>query len=244
MGILTWIFIDGHGSGLLNFTPTPLMVVIIALVVAVGYGLATDYEVFLVSRMVEARENGMSTAGSHPNRHGDHRSPHHRRGPGACRGRRFLRVLRPGDDEVSGIRADGGAAAGRHRGPDVPGAVGDEVARRRLLVGPALDEATAEPDRPGRNPIARRAQAAGEQGATSRYGGSGRRHPATAARPDTPGGTRACPPGRQAGTRACPERADRRESGSGPCRRAGEPIAGAAHGPPQGAWLPRPAGAQ
>ncbi|MGH3541158.1 MAG: MMPL family transporter, partial [Mycobacterium sp.] len=62
MGILTWIFVDGHFSGLLNFTPTPLMVVIIALVVAVGYGLATDYEVFLVSRMVEARESGMSTA--------------------------------------------------------------------------------------------------------------------------------------------------------------------------------------
>jgi trehalose monomycolate/heme transporter len=62
MGILTWIFIDGHFSKWLNFTPTPLMVVIIALVVAVGYGLATDYEVFLVSRMVEARERGMSTA--------------------------------------------------------------------------------------------------------------------------------------------------------------------------------------
>ncbi|MGV7694108.1 hypothetical protein PJL16_29320, partial [Mycobacterium kansasii] len=30
MGILTWIFIEGHGAGLLNFTPTPLMVVIIA----------------------------------------------------------------------------------------------------------------------------------------------------------------------------------------------------------------------
>jgi RND superfamily putative drug exporter len=62
MGILTWIFVDGHFSGLLNFTPTPLMVVVIALVVAVGWGLATDYEVFLVSRMVEARERGMSTA--------------------------------------------------------------------------------------------------------------------------------------------------------------------------------------
>ncbi|WP_343601929.1 MMPL family transporter [Mycobacterium sp.] len=62
MGILTWIFIDGHGAGLLNFTPTPLMVVIIALIVAVGYGLATDYEVFLVSRMVEARESGVSTS--------------------------------------------------------------------------------------------------------------------------------------------------------------------------------------
>jgi trehalose monomycolate/heme transporter len=61
MGILTWIFVDGHFASLLNFTPTPLMVVIIALVVAVGYGLATDYEVFLVSRMVEAREHGMST---------------------------------------------------------------------------------------------------------------------------------------------------------------------------------------
>jgi RND superfamily putative drug exporter len=62
MGILTWIFVDGHFASWLNFTPTPLMVVIIALVVAVGYGLATDYEVFLVSRMVEARERGMSTA--------------------------------------------------------------------------------------------------------------------------------------------------------------------------------------
>ena len=62
MGILTWIFVDGHFSKLLNFTPTPLMVVLIALVVAVGFGLATDYEVFLVSRMVEARARGMSTA--------------------------------------------------------------------------------------------------------------------------------------------------------------------------------------
>ncbi len=61
MGILTWIFVDGHFSKWLNFTPTPLMVVIIALVIAVGYGLATDYEVFLVSRMVEARAQGMST---------------------------------------------------------------------------------------------------------------------------------------------------------------------------------------
>ena len=62
LGILTWIFVDGHFSTWLNFTPTPLMVVLIALVVAVGFGLATDYEVFLVSRMVEARARGMSTA--------------------------------------------------------------------------------------------------------------------------------------------------------------------------------------
>ncbi|EHB55378.1 large membrane protein [Mycolicibacterium rhodesiae JS60] len=62
MGVLTWIFVDGHGSGLLNFTPTPLTAPVIGLIIAVIYGLSTDYEVFLVSRMVEARERGMSTA--------------------------------------------------------------------------------------------------------------------------------------------------------------------------------------
>ena len=62
MGVLTWIFVDGHFSHLLNFTPQPLMAPMIGLIIAVIYGLSTDYEVFLVSRMVEARERGMSTA--------------------------------------------------------------------------------------------------------------------------------------------------------------------------------------
>ncbi|WP_264077772.1 MMPL family transporter [Mycolicibacterium houstonense] len=62
MGILTWMFVDGHGSGLLNYTPQPLMAPMIGLIIAVIWGLSTDYEVFLVSRMVEARERGMSTA--------------------------------------------------------------------------------------------------------------------------------------------------------------------------------------
>ncbi|HZU46484.1 MAG TPA: MMPL family transporter [Mycobacterium sp.] len=62
MGILTWIFVDGHFSKWLNFTPTPLTAPVIGLIIAVVFGLSTDYEVFLVSRMVEARERGMSTA--------------------------------------------------------------------------------------------------------------------------------------------------------------------------------------
>ena len=62
MGVLTWMFVEGHGSGLMNFTPQPLMAPMIGLIIAVIYGLSTDYEVFLVSRMVEARERGMSTA--------------------------------------------------------------------------------------------------------------------------------------------------------------------------------------
>jgi trehalose monomycolate/heme transporter len=62
MGILTWIFVDGHFAKLLNFTPTPLTAPVIGLIIAVVFGLSTDYEVFLVSRMVEARARGMSTA--------------------------------------------------------------------------------------------------------------------------------------------------------------------------------------
>jgi trehalose monomycolate/heme transporter len=62
MGLLTWMFVDGHGSGLMNYTPQPLMAPMIGLIIAVIWGLSTDYEVFLVSRMVEARERGMSTA--------------------------------------------------------------------------------------------------------------------------------------------------------------------------------------
>jgi RND superfamily putative drug exporter len=64
MGILTWMFVDGHGSGLMNYTPQPLMAPMIGLIIAVIYGLSTDYEVFLVSRMVEARDRGMSTTES------------------------------------------------------------------------------------------------------------------------------------------------------------------------------------
>jgi trehalose monomycolate/heme transporter len=62
MGVLTWMFVDGHGSDLMNYTPQPLMAPMIGLIIAVIWGLSTDYEVFLVSRMVEARERGMSTA--------------------------------------------------------------------------------------------------------------------------------------------------------------------------------------
>ncbi|WP_415976317.1 MMPL family transporter [Rhodococcus sp. 077-4] len=61
MGILTWIFIDGHGAGWMNFTPGPIMAMILVLIAAIVFGLSTDYEVFLLSRMVEARENGSST---------------------------------------------------------------------------------------------------------------------------------------------------------------------------------------
>jgi trehalose monomycolate/heme transporter len=53
-GVVTWVFQDGHLSGLLHFTPTgyveasqPI------LMVAILFGLSMDYEVFLLSRIRE-----------------------------------------------------------------------------------------------------------------------------------------------------------------------------------------------
>jgi RND superfamily putative drug exporter len=61
LGILTWIFVEGHGSSLLNFTPGPLFAAVLVLIIAIVFGLSTDYEIFLLSRMVEARQKGAST---------------------------------------------------------------------------------------------------------------------------------------------------------------------------------------
>lgn len=54
LGVVTWIFQEGHGAGLLDFTPTgfveatqPLLVMTIV------FGLSMDYEVFLLSRIRE-----------------------------------------------------------------------------------------------------------------------------------------------------------------------------------------------
>jgi RND superfamily putative drug exporter len=53
-GVVVWIFQQGHLSGLLHFTPTgfidPTMPI---LMLAIIFGLSTDYEVFLLSRVRE-----------------------------------------------------------------------------------------------------------------------------------------------------------------------------------------------
>lgn len=62
LGFLTFIFVDGVGAELLNFTPGPIMAPVLVLIIAIIFGLSTDYEVFLLSRMVEARARGASTS--------------------------------------------------------------------------------------------------------------------------------------------------------------------------------------
>ncbi|WP_033436315.1 MMPL family transporter [Saccharothrix sp. NRRL B-16314] len=60
-GVLVWVFQEGHGTSLLGITPAPLESGIVVLMAAMVFGLSTDYEVFLLSRMVEARGRGAST---------------------------------------------------------------------------------------------------------------------------------------------------------------------------------------
>ncbi len=57
-GAMVWIFQDGHLSGMLGFTPTPLPVAIPVLLFCVTYGLSMDYAVFVLARVRERHEAG------------------------------------------------------------------------------------------------------------------------------------------------------------------------------------------
>ncbi len=60
LGVMAWIFQQGHGSGLLGFTPAPLSVSIPPLMFCLAFGLSMDYEVFLLGRIKEARDTGLA----------------------------------------------------------------------------------------------------------------------------------------------------------------------------------------
>jgi RND superfamily putative drug exporter len=61
-GLLVLIFQDGHLSGLLGFTPIGgLEESSLVLMLAVGFALATDYEVFVLARIKEAHDDGLPT---------------------------------------------------------------------------------------------------------------------------------------------------------------------------------------
>ncbi len=62
LGVTVWIFEDGHLEDLLAFTSTGAIEnTIPLLVLAFGFGLSMDYEVFLLSRIVELHEQGHDT---------------------------------------------------------------------------------------------------------------------------------------------------------------------------------------
>lgn len=63
LGVLVWVFQEGHLAHLLGFTSSGgIEVYVVALVVAFAFGLAMDYEVFLLSRVKELHDAGVPTA--------------------------------------------------------------------------------------------------------------------------------------------------------------------------------------
>jgi RND superfamily putative drug exporter len=64
VGVLVWGFQQGNLSGILNFDPgtiTGVDPLVLTLVLTFGFGLAMDYEMFLLSRIKEHYEQGEST---------------------------------------------------------------------------------------------------------------------------------------------------------------------------------------
>jgi uncharacterized membrane protein YdfJ with MMPL/SSD domain len=65
LGILVWVFQDGRLQGLLSYTGQGALEQTMPILLgAVAFGLATDYAVFLLSRIKEARERGESNSES------------------------------------------------------------------------------------------------------------------------------------------------------------------------------------
>lgn len=59
IGVLTWAFQDGHLADLLGFTPVGgIETYVVVLVLAFAFGLAMDYEMFLLARIKEAHDAG------------------------------------------------------------------------------------------------------------------------------------------------------------------------------------------
>ena len=61
LGVLVWVFQQGHLQGLLGYDSVGALESLIPLLIlAFGFGLSMDYEVFLLSRIVELHEQGYS----------------------------------------------------------------------------------------------------------------------------------------------------------------------------------------
>jgi RND superfamily putative drug exporter len=59
LGAMVWVFQEGHLSGALGFTPMPLDTSMMVLLFCVAFGLSMDYEVFVMGRVTEMREQGL-----------------------------------------------------------------------------------------------------------------------------------------------------------------------------------------
>ena len=58
LGLMVWIFQEGHLSGFLGFTPTPTSTTMPPLLFVIAFAMSMDYEVFLMSRIKELHDQG------------------------------------------------------------------------------------------------------------------------------------------------------------------------------------------
>ena len=61
IGVMVWIFQDGHLSSALGFTPQPMDTSMTVLMFCIAFGLSMDYEVFVTSRIKELHDAGADT---------------------------------------------------------------------------------------------------------------------------------------------------------------------------------------
>ncbi len=59
LGVMTWVFQNGHLAGLLGLTPRPMDMSMTVLLFCIAFGLSMDYEVFVMSRIKEMHDRGV-----------------------------------------------------------------------------------------------------------------------------------------------------------------------------------------
>ena len=60
-GVLVWVFEDGNLADVLDFKPGPIESFIPVFIFTILFGLSMDYHVFILTRIKEARDHGMSS---------------------------------------------------------------------------------------------------------------------------------------------------------------------------------------
>jgi RND superfamily putative drug exporter len=61
LGVVTWVFQEGHLAGLLHFTARPMDTSMTVLLFCITFGLSMDYEVFVLSRIKELHDQGVAS---------------------------------------------------------------------------------------------------------------------------------------------------------------------------------------
>lgn len=148
LGVVVWVFQDGHGAGLLggeglgalSLTAPPL-------IVSIAFGLAMDYELFILARMREARQRTGDGHEAVVTRAAPLRAGRHLRRP-AARGRvRRLHDRRVLPHPPDRPRSDPGGADRRDGRTDAAGPGDHGAARPARLVGARAAAQGARPVR-------------------------------------------------------------------------------------------------